>query len=115
MQDLESWVAELDANSHGLRILTLPKAIEMAAHGAFAGWYISPFALKWTVGRMANDQRRYHVIENGEPVMFDSIAEASNFLARDLGLPSIPAVHIGHPQSPRPLASRGAEARPARA
>jgi hypothetical protein len=105
MKDFESWVAELDANSHGLRILTLSKAIEMAAHGAFDGWYISPFGLRWTVGRMANDQRRYHVIENGEPVMFDSIAEASNFLARDLGVPSIPAVNFGHPKSPRFLTS----------
>jgi hypothetical protein len=48
--DIQSWVAGLEANSHGVRVLTLTKAFEMAASGSSTGWYIAPFALKWTVG-----------------------------------------------------------------
>ena len=94
--EYQSWVAELDANSHGVRVLTLTKALEMATSGSFMGWYISPFALKWTVGRMAG-ARRYHVIQNGEPLTFESVAEASEFLARILQLASTPTVHLGLP------------------
>lgn len=60
------------------------------------GWYIAPFALKWTVGRMAG-ARRYHVMQNGEPITFESVAEASNFLAGILRLASMPTVHLGFP------------------
>ena len=95
--EYQSWVAELDANSHGVRVLTLTKAFEMAASGSFMGWYISPFALKWTVGRMAG-ARRYHVIQNGEPLTFESVAQASEFLARILQLASTPTVHLGFPE-----------------
>lgn len=92
--DIQSWVAELDANSHGVRVLTLMKAFEMVASGSSMGWYISPFALKWTVGRMAG-ARRYHVMQNDEPITFESVAEASNFLAGILRLASMPTVHLG--------------------
>jgi hypothetical protein len=66
----------------------------MAARGSSMGWYISPFALKWTVGRMAG-ARRYHVMQDGEPITFESVAEASNFLAGILRLASMPTVHLG--------------------
>lgn len=93
---MENWVAELEANSHGVRVLTLTKAFEMAASGSCVGWYIAPFKLKWTVGRFA-DARRYHVIQDGEPITFESVGEASDFLARILRLASTPTVHLGFP------------------
>ena len=94
--EIQSWVAGLDANCHGVRILTLTKAFEMTASGSFTGWYVSPFALKWTVGRMAG-ARRYHVMQNGEPITFDSVAEASTFLAASLRIAAMPTVHLGFP------------------
>jgi hypothetical protein len=92
--EIQGWVAGLDANCHGVRILTLTKAFEMTASGSSTGWYVSPFALKWTVGRTAG-ARRYHVMQNGEPLTFDSVAEATNFLAASLGVAAMPTVHLG--------------------
>ena len=101
--DIQSWVTGLEANSHGVRVLTLTKAFEMVASGSSTGWYIAPFALKWTVGRMAGG-RRYHLMQNGEPMTFDSVGEASDFLAGILRLAAMPAVHLGfrgYAQSPQ--------------
>ena len=76
----DDWIDELEANAHGVRLLTLSKAFELASAGCCAGWYIAPFALKWTVGRMAGNGRRFHVISDGEPIGFESIPEAFQFL-----------------------------------
>ena len=86
----DDWVSELDVNPHGLRLLTLPRAQELASAGCCAGWYISPFALQWTVGRMTAAGRRFHVISEGEPIRFASMAEAHRFLGQILRVPAAP-------------------------
>jgi hypothetical protein len=97
----DRWVDGLDSNLYGVRLLTLRKARELAAEGSCAGWYISPFALKWTVGRMARDGRRYHVVDGGEPVCFETTAEAAQFLSRILRLSAAPDVTLSlSPLSP---------------
>jgi len=93
----DGWVQELETNVHGVRILTLRKAFVMAASGRSAGWYIAPFALKWTFGRAAADNRRYHVICDGEPIVFDSVAEAYQFLAGMLRLAAAPKPQLDFP------------------
>ena len=90
----DEWVDGLDSNLYGVRLLTLRKARELAAKGSCAGWYISPFALKWTVGRMARDGRRYHVVDDGEPVRFETMAEAAEFLSGILRLAAAPNVTL---------------------
>jgi hypothetical protein len=98
-QNLKSdeWVRELDSNAYGVRLLTLHKAYELAAQGYSAGWYISPFALKWTVGRMARDGRRYHVTHSGEPLRFENMADADQFLVEILRLTAAPKVSLAVP------------------
>ena len=76
----DEWVRELEPNAYGVRFLTLNKAYELASQGYCAGWYIWPFALKWTVGRMCREGRRYHITTAGEPVRFENVAEAGDFL-----------------------------------
>ena len=93
----DDWVRELDSNAYGVRLLTLRKAYELAAQGYSAGWYISPFALEWTVGRMARDGRRYHVTNAGEPVRFENMAEAARFLVDILRLTAAPKVSLPTP------------------
>ena len=83
----DDWVGKLDVNAHGVRLLTLPRALELAAAGCCAGWYVSPFALQWTIGRMTASGRRFHVICEGEPIRFGSVAEAVQFLGGTLRLP----------------------------
>ena len=90
----DAWVNELETNSYGVRLLTLARACELAARGCFAGWYVSPYALRWTVGRMAASGRRYHVIEGGEPITFDNLGEASQFLSGILHVAAAPKVHM---------------------
>jgi hypothetical protein len=90
----DEWVDGLDSNVYGVRLLTLRKARELATAGSSAGWYISPFALKWTVGRMARDGRRYHVVDDGEPVRFETMAEAAEFLSGILRLATAPNVTL---------------------
>jgi hypothetical protein len=94
----EDWVDQLETNSHGVRLLTLRRAFELAAKGCCAGWYISPFAVKWTVGRMARNGRRYHVLSDGEPMCFDSVAEAFQFLGGILRLAAAPQVALDFPR-----------------
>jgi hypothetical protein len=86
----DDWVGELDVNAYGVRLLTLPRALELASAGCCAGWYVSPFALQWTVGRMTANGRRFHVIAEGEPIRFGSVAEAVQFLGGTLKLPAAP-------------------------
>ena len=93
----DDWVGSLDTNPHGVRLLTLRRAFELAASGCCAGWYISPFALKWTVGRMAGNGRRFHVISDGEPISFESVAEAFQFLGGILRLAAAPQLSLGSP------------------
>jgi hypothetical protein len=105
----DEWVHELDANAYGVRLLTLDKACALAAQGYSAGWYISPFALKWTVGRMALDGRRYHVTNSGEPVCFENMAEAAEFLVDILRLTAAPQIPLPCSRSAakeRPLSSK---------
>lgn len=90
----DDWVEELDSNAYGVRLLTLAKACELAAQGYCAGWYISPFALKWTVGRMTRNGRRYHVLNEGEPVRFENLADAAEFLVDILRLPAAPKLAL---------------------
>ena len=97
MPQSDGWVDGLDSNAYGVRLLTVHKARELAASGSSAGWYISPFALKWTVGRMSRDGRRYHVLEDGEPVRFETMAEATAFLSRILRLAAAPDVTLSAP------------------
>ena len=97
MPQSDGWVDGLDSNTYGVRLLTLRKARELAASGSSAGWYISPFALKWTVGRMARDGRRYHVVDDGEPVRFETMAEAAAFLSGILRLAAAPDVTLSPP------------------
>ena len=78
----DDWVNELDTNEHGRRFLTLHKAMSMAADDGKAGWYIAPFAMKWTIGRMTADEERYYVLlESGEPITFEHALEAKGFLS----------------------------------
>jgi hypothetical protein len=93
----DEWVRELDTNEYGVRLLTLRKAFELAAAGCCAGWYISPFAVKWTVGRMAKSGQRYHVIADGEPMRFDSVGEAFQFLGGILRLAAAPQLALDFP------------------
>ena len=90
--DRDDWVDGLDTNSYGVKLLTLPKALELASAGARGGWYISPFAVKWTVGRMSTSGHRYHVVSNGEPIRFESVAEAFQFTGGVLKLGAAPQV-----------------------
>ncbi len=83
----DRWVDELDTNEHGRRVLSLDNAKSMAARGDKAGWYIAPFAMKWTIGRMAADREHYYVLlDSGEPVTFESAPEATRFLIDLVGL-----------------------------
>jgi hypothetical protein len=93
----QDWVDQLETNSHGVRLLTLRTAFELASKGCCAGWYIAPYAVKWTVGRMARNGRRYHVLSDGEPMRFDSVAEALQFLAGILRLAAAPQVALDFP------------------
>jgi hypothetical protein len=93
----EDWVDQLETNRHGVRLLTLRRAFELAAKGCCAGWYISPFAVKWTVGRMAKNGQRYHVISEGEPMRFDNVAEAFQFMGGILRLAAAPQVALDLP------------------
>ena len=90
----DGWVRELERNAYGVRLLTLAKAYELAAQGYCAGWYIWPFALKWTVGRMDREGRRYHVTNSGEPVRFENMADAADFLVEILRLTAAPRVSL---------------------
>jgi hypothetical protein len=90
----DDWIGELDTNAYGVRLLTLRKAFELAASGCCAGWYIAPFALKWTVGRMAGTGQRFHVISEGEPIGFESVAEAFQFLGGILRLAAAPQLSL---------------------
>lgn len=78
------WTNDLDTNAHGRKVLTLPKACEIAAAGDGIGWYVAPFAMKWTVGRVGPDDEHYHVINGDEPITFDETAAARSFLRRVL-------------------------------
>ena len=93
----EEWVEQLETNAYGVRLLTLRKAFELAAEGSCAGWYISPFAVEWTVGRMAKNGQRYHVICDGEPIRFENMAEAFQFLGSILRLAAAPRVVLDIP------------------
>jgi hypothetical protein len=93
--DADGWVTELEANEYGVRLLTLAGAYELAGRGCCAGWYISPYALRWTIGRMAASGRRYHVIADGEPLTFDTVADAHQFLSGILRVAAAPKLHIG--------------------
>jgi hypothetical protein len=90
----DEWIGELDTNAHGVRLLTLRRAFELASSGCCAGWYIAPFALKWTVGRMARTGQRFHVISDGEPISFESVADAFQFLSAILRLAAAPQLSL---------------------
>ena len=98
--DSDDWVNALDTNAYGVRLLTLPKALELASSGACGGWYISPFAVKWTVGRRSTSGKRYHVVTNGEPIRFDSVGEAFQFVGGVLKLGAAPQVALDVPALP---------------
>ena len=106
----DHWVDGLDVNAHGVKLLTLRKAFELAAAGCCAGWYISPFAVQWTVGRMARTGRRYHVIADGEPMRFESVGDAFQFMGGILRLAAAPQLALDLPrltiEPPAPLARR---------
>jgi hypothetical protein len=93
----DDWVGELDTNAYGVRLLTLRKAFELASAGCCAGWYISPYAVKWTVGRMAKTGQRYHVIADGEPMRFETVGEAFQFLGGILRLAAAPQLALDFP------------------
>lgn len=105
----DEWVSRLDTNAYGVRLLTLRKAIELAAEGCCAGWYISPYAAQWTVGRMSKSGERYHVISDGEPIRFASTAEALEFLSGIVRLAAAPKLTLDLPA----LLTPGAFPRPA--
>jgi hypothetical protein len=90
----DAWVRELETNAYGVRLLTVRKACELASAGCCGGWYISPFAVKWTVGRMATSGRRYHVTADGEPLRFESVGEAFQFAGVILRLAAAPQVAL---------------------
>jgi hypothetical protein len=108
----EVWVTQLETNVYGVRLLTLRKAFELAAEGCCTGWYISPYAVKWTVGRMAKSGQRFHVISDGEPIRFESMAEAFQFLDGILRLAAAPKVALDFPALAADAASAGRGGRP---
>jgi hypothetical protein len=93
----DEWVDRLETNAYGVRLLTLRRAIELAAEGCCAGWYISPYAAQWTVGRMSKTGERYHVISDGEPMCFASTAEALEFLSGIVRLAAAPKLTLDLP------------------
>ncbi len=101
MEPPEAWVHQLEANAYGVRLLTLRKALELAAEGCCAGWYIAPYAVKWTVGRKAKSGERFHVIADGEPVRFESMVEAFQFLGGILRVAAAPRVTLDFPKLAR--------------
>lgn len=94
---LDEWIDHLDTNAYGVRMLTLGKACELAAEGTPSGWYIAPFAAKWTAGRMARSGERYHVISDGEPIRFENMAEAFEFFTGTLRLTAAPKLDLHFP------------------
>lgn len=94
---LDEWIDRLDTNAYGVRMLTLGKARELAAEGTPSGWYIAPFAAKWTAGRMARSGERYHVVCDGEPIRFDNVAEAFEFFTGTLCLTAAPRLDLNFP------------------
>jgi len=77
----DDWHATLESNHCGRKVLTLPVAAAMAAAGADSEWYVTPFALGWTVGRAASDGDRYHIIlDGGDPISFPTQEEAMSFV-----------------------------------
>jgi hypothetical protein len=87
------WLDELDCNEFGTKILTYARARSMAAGGAQCGWYVAPFATKWTVGRMASREARFHILmEDQEPLTFETIWSAKTFLSKLLGPSVRPAI-----------------------
>ena len=55
-----------------------------------SGWYVAPFSLGWTVGKATGrtDKDRYfHVVRHdGEPLFFDSVDAAQEFLRLELNV-----------------------------
>ena len=104
---------DLERNSHGLSVLTIARARELAHAVLPGGWYIAPFAgSRWTVG-LLHDGVCYHVLDDrGEPVQFDCGRDARHYLRLDLNvreceLPELhwttyPALSVGcrQPSSP---------------
>lgn len=109
----EGWVDRLDANAYGVRLLTLSRACELAAEGSCSGWYIAPFAAKWTAGRMARSGERYHVISDGEPIRFENMAEAFQFFAGILHLTAAPKLDLNFPAALKDPEWRGGGVRAA--
>ncbi|MGZ8154072.1 MAG: hypothetical protein ACXW2A_17255 [Burkholderiales bacterium] len=102
METSEEWVTRLETNPYGLRILTLHMAFQLAGDQASSGWYIAPYALKWTVGRAASPDRRYHVTCSGEPITFETVHAAFEFLTDMLGLhPTKIDTRLPTPEKPR--------------
>jgi hypothetical protein len=100
------WADQLERNEHGLKILTFANARAMAAAGERVGWYVAPFATKWTVGRKAGNSARYHIVtDDREPLVFDTVWQAKRFLS------TLVAAAV----QPRLAGHRFTEASPARA
>jgi hypothetical protein len=78
-------ILDLDRNAHGRPILTVPRAKALSATSASTGgWYVAPFAMGWAVGIKCG-RERYHLLdERGEPIRFDFVVDAQQYLQREL-------------------------------
>src|SRR5262245_35536966 len=89
------WLDVLPVNEHGRRALTFAVAKKVVAIDA-AGWYVAPFSLGWTVGKATGrtDKDRYfHIVkQDGEPLYFDSVEAAHDFLRLELNIRRAPVL-----------------------
>jgi hypothetical protein len=89
----DDWIDTLETDEHGRKVLTLERAIAMAGRGHTGGWYIGPVDGQYTIGRIPSGDReqRVPVVSEGKPVLFNSVAEAREFLRHALGVtPAVP-------------------------
>ena len=87
------WTEVLPINEHGHRALTFAVAKQVVAMDA-GGWYVAPFSLGWTVGKATGrtDKDRYfHIVrQDGEPLYFETVEAAHNFLRLELNVRRAP-------------------------
>lgn len=90
ISDDDSWIELLPLNRFGLRVLQVETARMLAVRFP-DGWYIAPYAMRWTVGKTAlsSGERRFHLLEaGGEPILFPDPAAAAHYLRTTLKLQS---------------------------
>ena len=82
----ERWLDLQPKNRCGLKILTLPVA-RMIARDFPMDWYVAPYATQWTVGKAGAAPLRFHVLDdNDEPLRFETIKAAQEYLRHELGV-----------------------------